>query len=241
MSVFSESQTPVGSEAEVATGSDQNYVDQLVGDGKKFQDVEALAKGKAEADKMIAELLEEKKGYAQQDYAKELLSKLEASAVVAPAPLPVIHDKGTEGTDQTGQSPEDIESLLNAVLNKREANTVSQGNLSAVNDALEKSFGTEAEAKVGEKAKELGMTKEAMQAIAAQSPKAFMTMMGEKIKTFEPIIEGSLNAPSSPSNVRNFDFYYKLYKSNPKQWRSASVQKQMTQDKAALGAKFDLR
>ena len=60
MSVFSEEQvTPATQSGQATTpeaGTNPSVVGELVGEGRKFNDVEALAKGKLEADRFIEQM-----------------------------------------------------------------------------------------------------------------------------------------------------------------------------------------
>ena len=75
--IFDSATTEVTTTSEQQTQTNDSFVTQLVGEGKKFKDYEALAKGKLEADRHIGEItktLDELRAeLAKQDYAKALL------------------------------------------------------------------------------------------------------------------------------------------------------------------------
>ena len=235
MSIF-EDQTPVGTEIEVKQEVQPNFLDQLVGDDKKFKTVEDLAKGKAESDKMIKELLDNK---SEQDYAKDLLAKLTEKATVAPVTPVTPEDKSTKVEEQTVPKPEDIESLVDGVLSRREQANAVASNLKEVKDHLVKLFGTEAQAKVNAKAAELGVPTSFLDDMAAKSPASFFTLIGEApVQSKNPPIEGTINTSQLVGTEHDSAYYYKMYKETPKVWKSPAMQKQMVEDKAKLGARF---
>lgn len=236
MSVF-DTATPVPNETETNTEDTTVYLDELVGEGKKFKDVEALAKGKAEADKLIAELKAKEDEFAKNDYAKQLLEKMETQTTVPPVQTPE-PNKGTDEGATTPASTEDIESLIAKAIAERETKSAVTANLETVNKTLESNFGTEAEAKVLAKANELGMTKERLQSIAADSPAAFLSLMGTKQPEPTVPLSSDRNTVNLVSNERDFNYYQKLRKENPKAFSTSTIQKQMVEDKNRLGNKF---
>lgn len=76
-----------------------------------------------------------------------------------------------------------IAELVTRTLTQRQNQEVAQANIQSVVSTLQQSFGVDAEAKFYEKAKEYGMTQEEMNALAAKSPKAVLTMLGVSVQT----------------------------------------------------------
>ncbi|MBL4795789.1 MAG: hypothetical protein JKY50_00085 [Oleispira sp.] len=236
MSTIFEEQIPVVQEGELNTGGNQSsFMDQLVGDGKKFKTVEDLAKGKAESDKMIEELLAKQ---SQEDYSKQLLEKIKEQATVVPvAPEP--KDTNINGEGNTSPKPEDIESLLDTMLNKRDKDTLVRSNLNEVQTRLISLYGTEAQAKVKAKAETLGVPVSYLDEMASNSPSSFFTIMGEAQKASpNPIIEGTQNPTQNSTTENDAAHYYKMYKENRNLWKSQAMQKQMVADKNRLGERF---
>ncbi len=240
MSIFDEP-TPVVEQGKPAVGEQPNFLDQLVGDGKKFKTVEDLAKGKAESDSMIdamkAENTELKTKQQEQDYAKNLLEQIKEKATVAPvSPEPM--NKSTEGGGNTLPKPEDIESLIDGMLSKRDKVAIVQSNLGEVKTKLVELYGTEAQAKVTERAKALRVDVSYLDEMAAASPTSFFAIMGEAPKaSHNPIISGAGGAPTGGTE-RDASFYYKMYKENKNLWKSPAMQAQMIKDKNDLGTRY---
>lgn len=77
-----------------------------------------------------------------------------------------------------GLSAEQIAELVNQSLTKRESQAMQQANLAQVVTTLQQSLGADAGKAFYAKGAELGMSVEEMNALAAKSPKAVLTMFG---------------------------------------------------------------
>ena len=235
------------------------YTDQLVGDGKKFQDTEALAKGKLEADQHISTLEDQIKilqsGQDKEQYAKQLIDQLEqskAAALVNTASNAQVQtpqsnvnspDQQPATTQPTGVSETDLRSLVENALSDAKSKELVTGNLKLVNDELTKKFGTEANVRIEEKAKSLNMTKEKLEAIAAESPQAFFTLIGEPVQvTRNPVVQGSINTdgaiPQLNSGVKNFNYYQDLRRKEPAKFKSTAMQTEYAAAAIAQGDAF---
>jgi hypothetical protein len=222
--------------------------EQLVGEGKKFKDVESLALGKVESDKFVtdlqAQLSEVKSKLGEQDYAKTLLEQLQNASTNANPVKPVVQEPvSTEPKDDTlfKASEEDLRNLVEKTFEDREVKSKADNNLKIVREALEKEYGTEATAKLKAVATELGLTESYIDTIAAQSPAAIFQLIGKATKEFQPNVNTTVRTEGvnlSSTNQRNSKFYSDLYKSNRKSWSSLEVQNQMVADATKLGTDF---
>lgn len=231
------------------TQPQESYVQKLVeAKGENWKDPEVLAKGKLEADGYIKtledQLAQMREDMKKQDYQAQILEQLQNKATdsttVDPATPNNIGSTETQNTTAS-LSENDLESLVEKTLVKRERDSVIKQNLKQVDQELEKSFGTEAAAKVQEKAQELGMSMQRMRDIAAESPTAFFALIGQPQKTFSPMVQGSVRTEGvnmQASNVRNWNYYQNLRRENPNQYYSPKVQQQMIQDRMQMGDKF---
>lgn len=68
--------------------------------------------------------------------------------------------------------------LVNRTLTQREQQALAQANIQTVVTTLQQSFGADADKKFYGKGAEMGMSREEMNALAAKSPKAVLTMLG---------------------------------------------------------------
>lgn len=226
--------------------TNESYVNQLVGEGKKFKDLESLARGKMEADRHIGEItktLDELRAeLAKQDYAKSLLEQMsKGSETVAEQPTPNI--PSSSNTENTTQSASDIESLVEKVITEKERSRTVNQNLAIASEEMEKQFGDKAGQILKTKSIELGMSVERLKEIAAESPSAFFQMIGvnAKAKPTAPVAtQSSIRSEGFNSNSqdRDFDYYQKIRKENRSLYYSPKVQNMMIQDRQRLGDKF---
>ena len=123
------------------TQTNDSFVTQLVGEGKKFKDYEALAKGKLEADRHIGEITktldEPRAELAKQDYAKSLLEQMSKGSETRQADPPP-NTSSSSNTENTTQSASDIETLVEKVITEKEKNRTLTQNLTVVSDEMEK-------------------------------------------------------------------------------------------------------
>tara|TARA_R110000803_G_scaffold188569_3_gene251011 strand:+ start:198 stop:971 length:774 start_codon:yes stop_codon:yes gene_type:complete len=257
MDVFSESsQTTDTTQPEIqATESTQpqdSFVQKLVeAKGENWKDPEVLAKGKLEADGYIQELETQlnsmREDLSKQDYAKSLLDQLQnkaAESTTANIAMPKNNIGDTsDGNTNPNLSEEDLKSLVERTLTERDKDSVIKQNLSLVNEEMEKSYGTDASAKIQDKAKELGLTLQRMQEIAAESPTAFFNLIGEPKKNFKPMVQGSVRTEGvnmQASSERDWSYYQNLRRENRSLYYTPKVQRQLMEDKNRLGGKFGI-
>lgn len=215
----------------------QNVLDQLVGEGKKFKTVEDLAKGKLESDAFIERLTDEQKSLREQ------LEKLDAAAKEAET-LKSVLDKlghkpnsGSEGKDgnQPNPGPEEIEKLVSKMLQEREVATSRETNRKRANDELLKRFeGDQSKAKeyLDNRAKELGMSTEALGELSETSPQAFATLVGlRKPENFSGAnathMSGRNSDASNFGGEKNASYYKELKQTDRKKFYSVGVQQEL--------------
>jgi DNA polymerase III alpha subunit (gram-positive type) len=233
------------------TSPQESYVQKLVeAKGENWKDPEVLAKGKLEADGYIKtledQLAQMREDMKKQDYQAQILEQLQNKATESTAVNnEVPNNNGDINTQNTTASvdEETLKSLVEQTLTQREKDNTVQQNLSQVDKELESSFGTEAAATVQKKAQELGMSMDRLRDIAAESPSAFFTLIGQPQKTFSPMVQGSVRTEGvnmQASTERDWSYYQKLRRENRNLYYSPKVQQQMFQDKARLGEKFGI-
>ena len=233
------------------TTPQESYLQKLVeAKGENWKDPEVLAKGKLEADgyiKTLEDQLEQmREDMKKQDYQAQILDQLQNKATESTAvstEVPNNNNNGDINAQNTTEAVDEevLKSLVEKTLTQREKDAVIKQNLLQVDQELEKSFGTEASAKVQEKADQLGMSMERLREIAAESPAAFMSLIGEPQKTFSPMVQGSVRTEGvnmQPSAERDWNFYQNLRRQNSKEYYTPKVQQQMMKDKLRLGDRF---
>ena len=233
-----------------STPPQDSFVAKLVeAKGDNWNNPEVLAKGKLEADTYIqqleGQLSEMREDLSKQDYAKNLLDQLQNKAAEPTTANTAMPNNNTGGTSDGNTNPnlseEDLKSLVEQTLTAREKDGLVKQNLAIVDQELEKSYGTEAKAKVQSKAQELGISLERMQEIAAESPNAFFSLIGEPKKSFNPMVQGSVRTEGvnmQTSAERNWSYYQNLRKSDRHTYYSPKIQQQLMEDKMRMGDKF---
>lgn len=244
-----EQPTQVAEQTQTETQPQESFLQKLVeAKGDNWKDPEVLAKGKLEADGYIKSLEDQiaqmREDMKKQDYQAQILEQLQnkaAETTTAQTAMP--NDNGSTETQNTtaSLSENDLESLVEKTLVKREQDSVIKQNLAQVDQELVNSFGTEAEATVRQKAQELGMSLSRLRDIAAESPTAFFSLIGQPQQTFSPMVQGSVRTEGvnmQASNTRDWNYYQKLRRENPNQYYSPKVQQQLIQDRMKMGDKF---
>ena len=257
MDVFSESsQTTDTTQPEIqtteSTPPQDSFVQKLVeAKGENWKNPEVLAKGKLEADGYIQELETQlnsmREDLSKQDYAKTLLDQLQNKAAESTTANTVTPKNNigdtSDGNTNPNLSEEDLKSLVERTLTERDKDSVVKQNLNLVNEEMEKSYGTDASAKIHDKAKELGLTIERMQEIAAESPTAFFNLIGEPKKDFKPMVQGSVRTEGvnmQASSERDWSYYQNLRRDNRSLYYTPKIQRQLMEDKNRLGGKFGI-
>lgn len=163
-------------------------LEDLVGEGKKFADGDALAKAKAMADAFVEQLKEENKGLrdaaSKSNNAEENLRVLQTKIAELEAKL----NKSDEPSPNTkGElTAEKLEEIVTGVITRQEQSRTANQNLAAANSEMVKQLGSveKAQEVFKTRAAELGMSVGDLKAIAAKSPAAFFSIM--KIEAGKP-------------------------------------------------------
>ena len=243
----------------VADPTDQapaNYVDYAT---SKFRtadnklDVEGLAKGKYESDLFIQKLQRE-----QAEMRKELETRLSLEAYLektmnsaSKAPQAAPDRSNIEGTTlieasagNAGLSEAQIAELIRKTLSTETKRSTQTQNIESTKTAMEAAWGQNYSAKLAAKANELGLGKDFLNNLAAESPKAFLSLMEVK-----PVsqIDNSYSPPVSsvrpgdskaPIGVKNQTYYAALKKADPKTYWLAKTQAEMHREALRLGDSF---
>lgn len=211
---------------------------ELVGSGKKFETAEELAKGKLDSDTFINRLLDEQRDRDKtiQELQEQLnstktqgeLDKLRNELSQRPT------GEETKEVTPSQLSPEDLESMIEASVTKREAQASTKANLYQTNEALKSHFGDTEKATeaVRKRVEELGITVEDLTKMAGRSPKAALALVageqsapsGDLSKRSSISAAAIVDGVSQTPTKETFD---KLRRENPKQYYSPAVQQQI--------------
>lgn len=213
--------------------------------GEAFKDPQVLAKSKLESDNYIktleTQLTDLRTELSKEEASKKLLAELQ-SRRQDPNANSVPKQGETNPSDTKPELSEDvIQRLLDEALSKRETTQTAQQNAKMVQDQLTQKYGTEAKAHVENKAKELGMSFDRLSALAAESPTAFMTLIGEPKPEYKPPVSGTINTAAgnySNPTERDWNYYQNLRRTNKQLYFNPKTQQQMMQDKMRLGDRF---
>ena len=223
---------------------ESTLLSELVGEGKKYRDVEALAKSRKEADEFIEKLKSENEELRQlmdkavtEEQVAAMLEKVKASEDTKPT-------EGNQPTLDADKLRELIRSEQSAMSQEEKRNA----NVRTVDKTLQEHFGSADKAGqyLRERAEALGVSIEYMQTTAAQSPAAFFKLVdfqGDKRPSSGVHTKGSVNTESfgqAQGSKRDWAYYQKLRREQPKVYYSASTQAQMIQDKVELGKNFGI-
>ena len=239
--IFSGETAPTGGDT-----NNQSFVDQLVAaKGDTFRDPEAMAKSLLSSQAHIAKIEAENATYrerqVEQDYGEKLLNELRnqppASGDTA-KPEPTTGG-ASEVTPQNG--PEDIKKLVEEAIANREHTRTRETNIAEVDKIMRERFGDQAGSTLRERAKELNVPVEYLGDIAAQSPTAFLSIIGEQptVQTNQSV-QGKVNTASlnQTNGKRGWSYYKDLMRSDERTYRSRQVQDQMDRDFAEYGPDF---
>jgi len=213
--------------------------------GEAFKDPQVLAKSKLESDNYIkqleGQLTELRTELSKEEAAKKLLAELQ-SRRQDPNANSVPKQGETNPSDTKPELSEDvIQRLVEETLSKRETTQTAKQNAKMVQDQLVQKYGTEAKAHVENKARELGMSFERLSNLAAESPTAFMSLIGEPKSEYKPPVSGTINTAAGNFNnpaEKNWAYYQNLRKTNKQLYFDPKTQQQMMQDKMRLGDRF---
>lgn len=219
---------------------EKNYLEELVGEGKKFESPEELARGKAEADAFIARLENE-----QQQLRDELNKRLkleEFRDLLNSQPSNSNQRKPDDEEPQTGKSamsPEEIERLLEERLNRRDAQQTAMQNVNAVKEKLQGTYGPNYAQHLKRQAAEIGMTEQEVERLAASNPKVLFKLFGvDEKKTENDLFSPPRNQTTSlpKSNIKGDSYYEKMRKDEPDLYWSPKIQNEIFAQMKELGA-----
>lgn len=213
---------------------DKLYED-LVGEGKKYQDPKVLLKSKRDSDVHIqrierenAELRADLQTRQTLEEAINNLSKPSSSET----PTPV------ERTDNA-LTPELIQQLIDKELAKRSSQSQIAQNQAKVINKLTEVWGDNYSVKLKARARELGLGEDFLADLATKQPDAFIKIIDPK-----PAGTPNLGHPASTrpsvigSSEKTWAYYSKMRRENPKQYHSIETQREIYAQAAKLGDAF---
>lgn len=232
-----------------------DYVAELVGPGKKFPDVQNLAKGKYESDLYIKRLEQEREEQRRdlearlsvEDFIKEM--KKEKNSIL-PSQVPQVPE-GERRNDQPqvkpGMSPEEIASLVEKQISQKEDEKQRRENVVFARNELLKQWGQTFPEKLKLEAGRLGVSEEFLSQTAEKAPMAFLKLLGvqpegpSKASTYQAPPKNEMHVVignTEGSTNLKWEDYEKLRKENPRRYWSRQVQSEIHKLAASRGASF---
>ena len=217
--------------------------------GESFKDPQVIAKSKLEADNFIksleGQIKELREDVSRVDYQSKLLEQLQNKAPSTTNGNAVESNNNNGGTKASDTKPEISEDVLKALVDKtlteREQLNTTKQNAYIVTTELVNKYGTNAKAHVEQKAQELGMSYQRLEALAAESPNAFFTLIGEPKKDLRTFTQGTINTQSvsmQTSVDHDWDYYQNIRRTNKTLYYEPQTQRALVADKMRLGDKF---
>ena len=224
------------------TADEPNYLEVLVGEGKKFKSVDELAKGKAEADAFIetlkSELAAEKAKSANGTNVQAILDeikKLNEGKTNDGEVQPL-----TTATETTAIP--NIEEIVLNTLKKTETERTIESNRQAVITKMNEVWGADASKELSKTAKSLGVSVEYLNNVAQQSPSVFFQLTGLNANRNAPsgttVPTSTVNFGGPGGKVRDAKYYRELKASNRSLNNDTKTQIQMARDAQAQGESF---
>lgn len=232
----------------------KNYLEELVGEGKKFKTDADLARGKAEADYMVANLIREKKELLEdhmklrQEYQagpklQEIIDRLSQQT----------HSSRDENTNNSNEDdkpaaikPEDIENLVSSKIRDFESSKKETENFNTVKAKLQERYGNNYPDVIKQQVNDLGLTVDDINALAKKSPAAFFRTLGldqaqNNDNSFQaPPRSERRSDPFAPNTLkRTWSYYQKMRKERPDEYFNPKTSVQRLKDAVELGDAFN--
>src|SRR5882672_241807 len=232
----------------------RSYLNELVGEGKRYDSPEAIARAKVYADDHIKRLETENKQlredglrYRDENIAKQkledLLDQLQGRKTEKPE-----EDKQPIVPKENAIDYRQIESLIENKLKQTELTRTYNQNLTTVQQKLKERYGEDYVPHYKQQIDSLDLSKEQADEMARRTPAAFLKMLGIDQarlpqQQFSPPPRSQTNNPQAPATTppekRTWAYYENLRKTNKTAYLDSRTQAQMFQDKMQLGDAFD--
>lgn len=239
---------------EVQLDPTKDYTPELVGEGKKFKDIAALAFGKLNSDihtkRLEKELQELREDLNKRVTLEEVLTKINQNKQATSA-----DDNQTRAAPPApGLSKEELDVLIAQTVSNKvketETERAAKAAFEQVTKSLESDWGPGWQEKLEQKRQELGLGKEWMTQLAGSQPKAFLTLVGvnaqKSVGAVSPfdVSPGGINSAALGSTAhrgeKTASYYNKMRQTDPKRYHSKDIQMEIYNQAMKLGeAYFD--
>lgn len=228
----------------------KNYLEELVGENKKFKDYEALAKGKYQAD-LFVEHMKNRMDELRKDYLalqadnntkarlEDLIKSVREEKISSNNTNPDVNDI----QDKKPFDPKELDDLVDKRLKSFTLEQKRQENFNTVRKQLEEKWGPNYQTALQNTIKQLDLDINDVNELAHKSPKAFFRTLGldsmEQRQSFQAPPQSSQRTGFSPTTQkRTWTYYQELKKKNPQAYWDPKTNTQMLKDAIALGDEF---
>lgn len=228
-----------------------NALESLVGEGKKFKDLDALARAKLESDDYI-KTLETKLDELKEDFLKqreEINAGKTLQEMLDQAQLTRQQDSTREtpplNSNDTPKPPaldaKQLELLVTSKIQEHESTRQQTENYNTVLSQVREHYGENYQSVLEQQMDELGLTRDLVNNLARNHPKALLKTLGiDGPKTregFQAPPRSMVFAPKGEEK-RTWSYYQKIRKENPDLYYSPKLTAQRHADRIALGDSF---
>jgi hypothetical protein len=232
----------------------RSYLNDLVGEGKRYQSPEELARAKYHADSHIKQV-EAENARLREDYTRareENIAKAKLEELLDQIQNPR-KEQPTEHTqpivrEEKAIDPKQIESLIDNKLKQVELTRTYNQNLESVKNKLIERYGENYTDSYKQQIEQLDLSKEEADDMARRKPTTFLKMLGidqprqvQQQYTPPPRTNTSStqNPVQQPTEKRTWAWYENLRKTNKTAYLDPKIQVQMLQDRMELGNAFE--
>lgn len=236
--IFEAPKTPVDTNEEIAS-----YRELYVGEGKKFQDDEALAKGKHESDQFIERLKLE-----AADLRKELGTRISLEEYMTKNLEKPSNQQPQAPVEQ--QTPNEInevniEKMVTDFYTKNQLQAQRARNVEVSGQKMKEAWGDSYVQHLEKVSRDLGLGKDFLQDLAERSPDAFLQVIGantqsrrvENITPPNTRINSAANI-NTKQGVRDEAYWDRIKQTDPKAYYSAEGYNRRHQDAQSLGVSY---
>lgn len=229
---------------------DKNYLEELVGEGKKFQSAAELARGKAESDAYI-KVMEVRQDELRADYLRlrdeqtagaklqDLIDQMQGAQQNNTTRTKQVEDERTPEFDEAK-----LDTLLETKFQQRETKRRQEENYSLVKSKLKERYGANYGSVLKDQIDSLGLTSDTLEALAKNNPLVLIRTLGldtepQRDNFQSPPRSAQRNDSFAPkTQKRTWSYYQNLKKSDPVAYRDPKTTVQMHRDAQELGDAF---
>lgn len=226
----------------------KNYLQDLVGEDKKFKTPEDLAKGKFLADSYV-KILERRLDEMRTDYLKvseenKARAKLEELIDQMNNKTQQLTSSEQPPAKEVPQTPslDQIESLVSNKISQVETQRKERENFNLITNKLKELYGNDYQVYLNKQTEDLGLSKEFVNDMARKHPSAFIRTFGldasRSNDSFQAPPRTNVGFTPKLPEKRTWSYYQKLKQTDPKLYLDPKTAVQMQDDAIALGEEF---